>query len=64
MLSTECKDESAGAPTVDLEGLYRVAMSATQELVEAVRARARGTSYAVEPTAQGFDVRLALEDPQ
>ena len=39
-------------------------MSATQELAEAVRARAQGTPYVVEPTPTGFDVRLALEDPQ
>ncbi|SEQ60343.1 hypothetical protein [Microlunatus flavus] len=39
-------------------------MSATQELAEAVRARAQGTPYVVEPTPSGFDVRLALEDPQ
>ena len=39
-------------------------MSGTQELVEAVRARAQGTPYVVEPTPTGFDVRLALDDPQ
>ena len=39
-------------------------MSATQELLAAVQARAMGTPYVVEPTPQGFDVRLALEDPQ
>jgi hypothetical protein len=39
-------------------------MSATQELFAAVQARTAGTPYAVEPTPEGFDVRLALEDPQ
>ena len=39
-------------------------MSASQELFETVRTRAQGTPYVVEPTAEGFDVRLALEDPQ
>lgn len=37
-------------------------MSAGQELFGAVRSRAQGTPYVVEPTADGFDVRLALED--
>ena len=39
-------------------------MDGTQELFDAVRARAQGTPYVVEPTAKGFDVRLALDDPQ
>lgn len=39
-------------------------MSATRELADAVRARAQGTPYRVEETPTGFDVRLALEDPQ
>ena len=39
-------------------------MTATQELIDAVRARAHGTPYVVEETPEGFDVRLALEDPQ
>ena len=39
-------------------------MSATQDLTEAVRARAEGTAYVVEPTAEGFDVRLAVENTQ
>jgi hypothetical protein len=38
-------------------------MTATQELADAVRARAEGTPYVVEETPEGFDVRLALEDP-
>ena len=38
-------------------------MSATQELADAVRTRAQGTPYVVEETPEGFDVRLALEDP-
>ena len=39
-------------------------MNATQELLAAVQSRAVGTPYVVEPTPEGFDVRLALEDPQ
>ena len=39
-------------------------MSATEDLFAAVQARAAGTPYVVEATADGFDVRLALEDPQ
>lgn len=39
-------------------------MSATQELADAVRARAQGTPYVVEETPTGFDVRLAIEDPR
>jgi hypothetical protein len=38
-------------------------VTATQELADAVRARAQGTPYVVEETPEGFDVRLALEDP-
>lgn len=39
-------------------------MSAGQELFDAVRSRTQGTPYVVEPTAEGFDVRLVLDDPQ
>ncbi|GAA3561500.1 hypothetical protein GCM10022197_16420 [Microlunatus spumicola] len=39
-------------------------MSATQDLFAAVQARTAGTPYVVEPKPEGFDVRLALEDPQ
>jgi len=39
-------------------------MSATQELFAVVQARTVGTPYVVEPTPEGFDVRLALDDPQ
>ena len=39
-------------------------MSATQELADTVRTRAQGTPYVVEEAPGGFDVRLALEDPQ
>ena len=39
-------------------------MSATEELVAAVQARAAGTPYVVERTTEGFDVRLQLDDPQ
>lgn len=38
-------------------------VSPTDELFAAVQARATGTPYVVERTAEGFDVRLALEDP-
>ena len=38
-------------------------MTGTQELAAAVRARAQGTPYVVDETPEGFDVRLALEDP-
>lgn len=39
-------------------------MSATDDLFAAVQARAGGTPYVVEPTPEGFDVRLATDDPQ
>lgn len=39
-------------------------VSATEELFAAVQARAVGTPYVVEPTPEGFDVRLRLDDPQ
>ncbi|GAB2570540.1 hypothetical protein GCM10009593_04910 [Microlunatus antarcticus] len=39
-------------------------VSATDDLIAAVQARAAGSPYAVEATAEGFDVRLAVEDPQ
>ncbi len=39
-------------------------MNVTEELVAAVRERAARTPYAVVETPEGFDVQLALDDPQ
>lgn len=37
-------------------------MGEADRLLDAVRARTEGTPYVVEPTAQGFDVRIDIEN--